>query len=554
MELLAVQRLAIELSYGVFLQILAIGLLWTLLMLVLTKKKLVVLRLNRFARWALLLVAVLPILNYLFLIWRYFIAIDYADPAEANVVSVAWLFQGGRTLYPALDAAERYINNYGPFLYIVQGLFLKLFQPSFWSSKLVGCLAGVASLGLLLLTLKHRLPWTIALFCGGVISLGLLSLTSASGLLASAFWVRPDSLLLFFTAIAVVAVLRGGQRTAVIVSAIALGVSLNLKVIAFLHFVPLYAILLQRFGLSWTMGAMVGAVAIAIAPFVVVPTISFSNYATWLLQVRQKGINPEQIVKNLLWIGYVALPCAIASLHLYLINPSSYFSWVRQHRLYLCLLAIGVMTTAIVGALRGALENNLLPFVPLFAGSLNQLLQRITRMPLWGNRKQFAAVLLSMNVTLAFVVSVTMLVYSTEAGFLARLGNAPGAAAVQDLHRILQAYPNRSIGMGYGGTTSELPNYRPVLVFAGQPYLLDSASLMEMQAAGLKNTPDATVDAIAACKTQIWLIPKNNKPFDLHNFYPPLQKLFNDQFRQVFRKRHRRIQQTQFYDVWACKR
>lgn len=555
MELLTVQRLAIEQSYLLFLQLFAIGLVCTFFLLILTKGKKILLRLNnRKTHFLLVLFSVIPILNYLILIFTYLTLIDYADPAEANVASVSWLLQTNHVLYPALDAAERYINNYGPFLYIIQGFFLRILHPSFFASKVAGCLSGLLSLILIFLTLQHRLKGSIAVFGCAIVSLSLLSMTSASGLVASAFWVRPDSLLLFCTAIALFAVVRGRAVIAAGVSAIALGISVNLKITAFLHFLPIYVLLFQRFGLSYTVGSVVGAGVVAIAPFALSPQISLANYLTWLRQVGQKGLNSGQIIKNLLWTSYVLLPCAIAALHLGLTNASSFRRWLRQDWFYVALVIICVILNAIAGATRGALENNMLPFVPLFVYPLNQLLQRVTLLPLdaTATRKQFAAVLVSMSAVLAFVVSVSWTVYSTESLLLNRLFNAPGYAAVQDVDRLMASYPKQTIGMGYGGAEYRLPDYRPALVFAGNPYLLDSASLMEMQASGLNNTPKATLKTLSTCQTQVWLIPKHNKPFDIYSYYPPLQKLFSSEFRKTFLQYYDRVGQTQYYDVWAC--
>ncbi len=494
-------------------------------------------------------VSILAIVNYIGLAIFYLTIADFADPAEANVTAVSWLLQSGKVLYPKLDAAERYINNYGPFSYIINGLFLNLLKPSFFSAKIAGVLSGLTSLFLIFLIAKQRLNFRYATIVCAITSLCFLALTSASGLVTSSFWVRPDSLLLVCTTLGLLAALRGNRSVAVAVSAIALGVSTNLKVTAFLHFLPIYVLLYHRFGVAAMGLSLIGSVFVAALPFAA-PQISLRNYWTWLQQVKQKGINAEQMVKNLLWIGFVALPIAIAAIQL----PSfrALKQWLWHHRLYCLALTIGIVANAVISSTRGALENNMLPFVPLLVYLFSDLLRSILDFENANTLKIAASIQLS--AAIAVLISLILAVYSTESGLISRLASAPGYRAVDDIEQFMKLNPNRSIGIGYGAVSYQLSTYRPALVFAGHPYLLDSASLMEMQASGLNNTPAATLTALRNCQTEIWLIPKNNPPFQVYSYYPPLQKLFSDRFRKTFLDTYDRQTQTEFYDAWVCKK
>lgn len=541
------KRLEIEQSWLLFFQVFGI----TLLPIVL------IFQIRRFFRsidriigFILVIFSGVAIAHYLGLASLYLAFIDFADPAEANVTSVSWLFQNQQPVYPALDATERYINNYGPFLYIIQGFFLSALTPSFFSAKIAGSLAGISSLGLIFLLLKHHLQWKFALFGCACASLCLLALTSASGLVASSFWVRPDSLLLFFTTLGLFTVVRGNRSIAVLGSSIALGISINLKITAFLHFLPIYVILLFRFGFLFTFISAIGSAFVALLPFLVFPQISLANYIAWLQQVRQKGINDAQVVKNLLWTAFTALPAAIAIFQLLLTNLRLFKKRMLQTGFYSLSLIIGVGITAILGATRGALENNMLPFVPVILYLASQLSQQIEVF----DDKVLTRIVspLSVSAILAFIVSISITVHSTETILISRLINAPGASAVQDIQRFMHTHPQTTIGMGFG-TNYPLATYRPTLVFASNPYLLDSASLMEMQASGLNNTPANTLNALKTCQTQIWLIPKHQKPFEVFNYYPPLQKLFSAEFRETFLQHYDRREQTEFYDAWICK-
>ncbi|MEP0915434.1 hypothetical protein NC981_01280 [Leptolyngbya sp. DQ-M1] len=536
------KRLEIELIFQGFFALFLIGLIPAFVIFQLRNQ------VDRFTRSILLLLASLIVLNYVGLVVLYPTWADFADPAEANVAIVSWLFHRGQALYPKLDAAERYINNYGALSYVIQSGFLSVLKPSIFSTKIAGCLAGLSSLGLIFWLIRDRLGWKAGIFGSAIVSLCFLAQTSASGLLTSSFWVRPDSLLLFFTVLGLFLVVRGSQSIAIIGSTIALGISTNLKITAFLHFIPIYVLLLYRFGFISVLISSGIAAFVSALPYFIFSQISFTNYWAWLQQVRLKGINSDQIPKNLLWAGFVALPVALAFIQSLFTNFDSLKRWLSKHSLYCITLIAGIVANAVISATRGALENNMLPFVPLLVYLAIELFQ----IPTYSKRSKIITPI-NLSAAIAFTLSLCLAVYSTEIKFIDRMTTAPGHQAIADLDRIMATNPNRTIGMGYGAVSYQLSTYRPQLVFAGNPYWLDSASLMEMQASGMNNTPESTLNAIRTCQTEIWLIPKSNPPFQVYSYYPPLQKLFSDEFRKIFAAHYDRQSSSKFYDLWVCR-
>ena len=115
------------------------------------------------------------IINYVSLVGFYALNSTYYDHAEANVAVVSWLFQTQHSLYPNLDAAERYINNYGPILYIINGWFLQL-SPSIFASKLSGGLSAILTLIFLFLTLKQTVSDRVATICCAYMTIVMISL------------------------------------------------------------------------------------------------------------------------------------------------------------------------------------------------------------------------------------------------------------------------------------------------------------------------------------------------------------------------------------------
>ena len=110
--------------------------------------------------------------------------------------------------------------------------------------------------------------------------------------------------------------------------------------------------------------------------------------------------------------------------------------------------------------------------------------------------------------------------------------------------------------MGYS-RSYPLTFYRPTLVFAGNPLILDAPALEDMQLSGLA-IPQATIDYIKSCQAQIWLIPKGEEPFVMPNIYAdarifPERNLFEDDFRQAFLQEYKRVGSSEYYDLWACR-
>ena len=92
---------------------------------------------------------------------------------------------------------------------------------------------------------------------------------------------------------------------------------------------------------------------------------------------------------------------------------------------------------------------------------------------------------------------------------------------------------------------------RTLLVFAGHPYSLDAAPAMEM----IKWTiplPEQTLSGLRACKTDLWLIPKGEKPFMMTGDYGP--PVLPPVFSETFKTRYRKAITYKFFEVWACVR
>ena len=75
---------------------------------------------------------------------------------------------------PCRHAAARYSNQYGPALFLVDGLFLRAFGPSVFAAKLAGATLWAAGVVLLYLTLRREGSPLLALVATTYGELGLM--------------------------------------------------------------------------------------------------------------------------------------------------------------------------------------------------------------------------------------------------------------------------------------------------------------------------------------------------------------------------------------------
>src|SRR5215203_1397547 len=80
-------------------------------------------RSNRLATAAMWL-GIVSIATYLTIAAWYALLPYFFDYAEPTVAAIAWLFEIGKPIYHAPDAAERYSHIYGPLAFMIPGWFL----------------------------------------------------------------------------------------------------------------------------------------------------------------------------------------------------------------------------------------------------------------------------------------------------------------------------------------------------------------------------------------------------------------------------------------------
>ena len=281
--------------------------------------------------------------------------IDHRSP---TIAATSWLFVRGAPVYHELNAATRYVLPYGPMVYLINGALLRLTGPSLVAAKIGGCLAAL--LGILFSYLAFRKAADLS---KAVTLTGLLALYLAFFKIRS-FWPGPDSFLFFCVSLGLWSAVLDRRILPGLLCGIVLGVSLNLKLHAFLYFIPVLTLLTVRKGLGPLLTSLVTSFLVAALPFLL-PNVSFSNMVAWYLQYSKHGIDVRLLAANPLFLAFLLAPAVLYAFYFICVDSSGFRSFLRADRLWLGSLAISAVSVSVVGTKVGAGPHHLIPLIPL---------------------------------------------------------------------------------------------------------------------------------------------------------------------------------------------
>jgi hypothetical protein len=451
----------------------------------------------------------------------------YYDLAEPTIASVSWLVRLGQSPYHAADGPSRYAHIYGPALFLVNAADYRLFGPGIHISKLAGVAGGLMSLCLLVGSLARERNGAEAVSWGAVCALVFLSFGDVS------FWTRAEPLLLLSTTAALVFVGSRHTWSAVIGIGAALGLAVSLKLTGIFYIAPILAMLLSRHRAA-LVPTIIIALAVAAAPFLILPDGAASQYWFWFQKSSETGIRLNIIRPNIEWAVFLFAPL--------LIRMSG--GVPHSARLTILVLILSISLIIVFAAKPGAGPYHLLPLVPM-------IIWLAARLPA-------ASAGRLRNATAAYVSTLVILAAVQQGLFIHFLTTSEQPRAVEDLRRFFAVRDRARVDMGYGGPSmfrgsGPLTYIRPLLTFRSGGYLLDAPAIQEHQLAGIE-IPEATLRFLRACEIQYWLIPRGDAPFATRNLYARTghRPLFADSFRLTFGNSYRKAESTSFFDVYEC--
>jgi hypothetical protein len=453
----------------------------------------------------------------------------FFDNAEPTMVAVGWLFHLGQPVYHSLDSAERYAHIYGPLAFIFHGFALGALGPSIAVSKGLGVAASFLGLELTYLAARQHASRRVSLTLTGLAALFLLDFRQY------AFWTRPEPFQMTAVAAALLAASRGGVASAVL-TGMASGILWDLKFTGPFYSLAIFALLQRRTGWIGAAAGAVVALIVASLPFLVFGNVSLANYVGWIRASAGTGLSFSSLAVNLEWALYFVLILAGVSREAQSAAP--------EWRTALAALLVGMAGVVVAAAKPGAGPYHLLPFVPVV---VYLIAWRTT-----GESRNADLAPVAARGAFAFVLVASTIALAQQAYLVTTMHERRQWRDVQDIERFAGTHPG-VVEMGYG-SSEPLSHPRPLLVFRSGSHLLDQPAIREHQLAGI-DLPRATIDAVARCRVNYWLIPRGEAPFSATNTYPAMngKALFPDAFREAFFRTHRQIEGTPYFDVWQCQ-
>jgi len=494
---------------------------------------------QRSGRNLLVIISLVILATYLGIVIWYLFLPGFAGELEPMIASVAWWVQQGEPLYHGFDSAERYSVLYGPMGFLTNAFFMQLLGPSIFSAKLGGVLAAVLGLLCLFLALDKVVSRRMAL--------GFTALTTILYGVGGSFtyMIRPDPFLVACVCFGLLCAVRARPALAILGTALALSYCVNLKIHAGLFFLPIFAVLYRRVGPRAVLLSLITGFLMFWLPFLLYPQISLRNYLLWLSEATRHGLDFYTFQMTLQLALFLSLPMLV-----FLLPGFRATEALRKQEHYLLALLICTIGVLILASKPGAGLNHLMPLIPLVLFGTATLLSGLKNQAGEWNQV-FSGVRLGTAIAIGLVAMTTGIVTEYRSIMMTRSYTANCREVTQDISRILEAYPGQTIGMAYGGEGDifRLTAYRPLLVFAGQPILLDVIAVMESDCAH-RPLPEKTYEAIAAGQVTVWLVPKAQEPFQKHNWYPNHDEIFPDDFRQLFQENFRCRDKSAYFDLW----
>lgn len=225
-------------------------------------------------------------------------------------------------------------------------------------------------------------------------------------------------------------------------------------------------------------------------------------------------------------------------------------------RILASVTVFAMFLVCVIGAKPAAGSHHLIPFIPSLAYFISQAYAKYQKQCQPSNSATAQKLTgLSMAIS-AWLISACIIAATSQIFVTLYLFATPNEGTVieADLKSIMAQYAGYTIQMGYGEDSGHsVTFFRPWLYKNHAEYFIDSMALMDMQAAGLE-IPDSTLSAFSDQQFDIWLIPRQNAPFQMHNWYDRVTPLFAERLPKIFEQNYFQARSSEYYDIWVAKR
>jgi len=451
----------------------------------------------------------------------YLLVGGYLDHIEGNVVISGWQYFQGAPLYVAVDGVPQLATYYGPLAYLLEVPALVVFGANIAASKLTSLSALVATVAIML--------WHFRRSSNRDVGAGLLVLVTGLWFFSPmSYWVRPDPIEVLLVSIGVV--LARGRWGALGVG-ICIGLAVNLKVHAFVYFLPVVVDLWSTSGWRGVMKAAVASGVTFLLPFLA-PGVSLGEYVPALAVQLGRRVDHHSLRAVVNLVVTLDLPAVVIAFALL----SGARRAAQVERWYF----LGVLATLAIllypSTFPGANGYHLLPAVPVLADAFSRL------------RQQTVPIRWSPVALFLFAAVFSFLKPDAMEGLQG--SNALAAEALELAHR----QSATTVQMGYGDNPRSylmIQSTKTALALNGYPAAIDAQVTMELRYIGIDGSARWIPD-LARCRFALWLLPKNEQPFAVPSYYYDNEPVFSADFRRAFLENYVRTESSDHFDIWTC--
>lgn len=461
-----------------------------------------------------------------------FLPILYEE-TETAIASISAIMMTGRPVYHSPDAAQRYIQVYGPATYLAHVPFYLVFGTTLFSFKLLGVLASIVSFFGIYRICRRYAPAGTAL-----VGLGAAS-TVLFRYLGVGFWGRIDPLILCVVVLCIWTLVEAPTWAAVVTNAVGFAIVPNLKLSGGAYLLPILGFMVMRKGWRTASITLLAAAFLFPLPFAL-PEVSLPNYVLELKAVGEHGLNLDFFLRNVQYTIILLLPILVT-----LRSGSSAPRPSRDQKIYLGILVFAMALSAVAGSKNGAGSYHLIPYIV-----------PIVHLYFWMRSDDLSSSFAQPFARLAVPWVLAMLAFSAVhlKDLFGVLSFSPnGRPIIAEIRRDEASYKGRALEVGFGADfLDRRMEYVFVPPFDGEPYTFSATSVKDLQLGGVAMSP-ATLRYIETCGTQVWLIPKGDAPFTATNtYYDSYHPAFEEPFRRAFLAHYRKTGSGERFDIWSC--
>jgi hypothetical protein len=489
----------------------------------------------RYRVWLLLGLAGLFLLVLVWALASYILYPGYLDHGEPSVTLISFRILDGVPAYPGFDEPGMVSSVYGPLTFVMHALAIGVLGPSVLSGKAASILAAL--LIPFFVFLSHR-SWGVEAAAGGAIfAAGLVLLH-----IPYSIWNRPDSIIALLGVIAVWAANASDPEkpewSKSVLIALTGGLAVGFKIHAGIYFAPvvIFHCLNENRGIKAFMAMSAVGMAVVLLPFAF-SVFSISNYLAWFGLIANKA-NPAGLLFKVVRYGLI-----------YLIPGLFFLAALKEGKktvpapeiAYFWIFIVCLVAVIYPASKTGAGAHYFFPFLAVFVDQIFRHAHRV--------KKYQGRVMAGIGVLAAVILILSVPV---QKRFYQSLHWREIGAIQAEIRLIMAKYPDRTIEMGVGEDVANYYRtfYKSLLVLEGHPYTLDAAPVMETSMMKIPLTGD-TLAMIRGCNTDLWLIPKDERPFNMDSYYG--NPMFDEDFLGAFRGSYAKAESFEFFDVWGCR-